>query len=600
MNSGKENTIVLGSLRYKGAVNTNLFIQEVLVSKQKEIIDSERSITVNLPKLYQDERQKSNIFRPSAKFDLIFQNSYVGTTQYRRFQNQLYYTNALNDKIADVNNNSTYYAWSGYPQYNEFDFIRNDNDLNGWTLSGTNVHLITSQKDVTDRNWYFYISYAYSGNSNLQMRIYDSESTEVNNPRLNWVSGDGIPFKIGKNQIDGKNLVTFTCIANHGLSVGEHVNLVINGSASTITVYSLGNGLFGSDNYIFNIYNVWSDSLTPYPTNSLGTAKRVLRLDSSGNSISEYVSKYYVRMHKPLNNISDKILTKAGFNQNVYRTTTKYESSALTPNLVSRISVKEGSQEYNLSFNNDIDVTNLIDNQKRPVSELFYSIVNKGQFGWFNQKVSTSINKGLLTGWEFNMSINNQSNLFWDSSNHQNNTDNITLSTYSRTSGVTKNFFYNNDPTKVILYGDWCEWNDLEQIEKIVSRRVHKIRLNQDIFTTDTSATNNSRGYYYYPFYSQKIRQFSNYLEEGNPLTIDGIPDYAYYSTDNNLFYWRDIYDYGIFDSDNQGINFPFSNNAHYPYSNYVFKIIPEGSNFSSVNSNQDNLVQLPDSDACE
>ena len=51
MNSGKENTIVLGSLRYKGAVNTNLFIQEVLVSKQKEIIDSERSITVNLPKL---------------------------------------------------------------------------------------------------------------------------------------------------------------------------------------------------------------------------------------------------------------------------------------------------------------------------------------------------------------------------------------------------------------------------------------------------------------------------------------------------------------------------------------------------------------------
>ena len=66
------------------------------------------------------------------------------------------------------------------------------------------------------------------------------------------------------------------------------------------------------------------------------------------------------------------------------------------------------------------------------------------------------------------------------------------------------------------------------------------------------------------------------------------------------MFYWRDIYDYGIFDSDNQGINFPYSNDGHYPYSNYVFKIIPEGSNFADANSNQDNLVQLPLSDACE
>jgi hypothetical protein len=599
MNSGQENTIVLGSLRYKGAVNTNLFIQEVLVGKQKEIIDSERSITVNLPKLYQDERQKSNIFRPSAKFDLIFKNSYVGKTDYRRFQNQLYYTNVLNDKIADVNNGSAYFAWQGFPQYNEFDFIRNDNDLAGWTLSG-NTHLITSQKDVTERNWYFYMSYVYKGDPNVLMRFYEGTSTS---PSITWGANRGIPFKTGVNQIDGKNLVTFKCITNHGLSVGESVNLLINGSASTVTVYSLGDGSFGSDEFIFNLYNVWSDSLTPYPSNLWGTAKRVLRLDASGNSISEYVSKYYVRVHKIITKNSDKVLTKAGFNQNAYRTTTKYESSALTPNLVSRISVKEGSQEYNLSFNTDIDVTNLIDNQKRPVSEIFYTIINKGQFGWFNRPVAPIQQgiapKGLLTGWEFNMSTSNSSNYWWDTSTQPLNTDNIQLLNYTRTSGVTKTFYYNDIPKNGEIYGDLCEWNDLEQIEKVVSKRIHKLKFNQDIFVTDTN-TNNSGGYYYYPFYSQKIRQFSNYLEEGDPLLTTNIPDYAYYSTNNNLFYWRDIYDYGIFDSDNQGINFPYSNDGHYPYSNYVFKIIPEGSNFADANSNQDNLVQLPLSDACE
>ena len=102
---------------------------------------------------------------------------------------------------------------------------------------------------------------------------------------------------------------------------------------------------------------------------------------------------------------------------------------------------------------------------------------------------------------------------------------------------------------------------------------------------------------YYKPFFSIRIKGFSDYIEEGSSETTDGIPSYAFYSNYNDTFYWRDIYPYGFIDSDGNGEDFPFMNGRHYPYQNFMFRIIPEGTNISAINTTK---VLDPTIDGCE
>ena len=73
-----------------------------------------------------------------------------------------------------------------------------------------------------------------------------------------------------------------------------------------------------------------------------------------------------------------------GFEQNNFPIKRKLEYSALTPNQVTRISVKDGRGSFGYSFDKDIDVISLMDNLDRPITKLFMTIVNKGYMGYFN------------------------------------------------------------------------------------------------------------------------------------------------------------------------------------------------------------------------
>ena len=67
--------IVLGSLRYKSASDTDLSLQLPLVQTVKENVEFDRSINVDLAEVYNNERQLSTIVRPSCKFSVLFKNS---------------------------------------------------------------------------------------------------------------------------------------------------------------------------------------------------------------------------------------------------------------------------------------------------------------------------------------------------------------------------------------------------------------------------------------------------------------------------------------------------------------------------------------------
>lgn len=598
-----ENRVVLGSLRYKSAPDLNLLFKVPLVQTYKENVEFDRNISIDLQQIYDDERQSSTIFRPISKMSLLFNNVYMGTTNYYPYKSSLYYENVKSLAYKICASGSTV-LFSGFPQYYEFDFVRIDNDISGYTTndSSNTKHLNFINKSAYTYNWSIYVSYVYDNLYNKKMSYYD----EIANVGLNWVSSDGIPFVVSQGSDQSQPVISFRCPVAHGLSVGEFVKLSFNyDGIDSFQVYSLGDPFYGTNEYIFNIYNVGFTGTT-FTNNQTGTFKRIIDITNSG----ETMSTYYVRQHKILTDEDSIVLGKSGFEQQIFKTNKKLVSSNISPNKQSRISIKNGSTVYTSSFSDDIDTSTIIDNHKRPISELYYSIIWKGYLGWtFGLTKSGGGFYGLKQGWEFNthpLNINPTApNTWWRNSNPDADT-NFTMGSYTTPYGIPgKPFTYVKPPSKGDVFdGDYCEWNDYSQEERVISDMYHKFRFNPFYFNIGVSPNSNPfgdtcKGYYYKPLYPVKIRAYSDYVEEGNPMNVVGIPDYAYFSQNDNKFRWRDIYPYGYVDNDNIGVDYPFLNNAHYPYIDIIFRLIGEGSNYSYGLINN-SVVAEPKIDECE
>jgi len=542
-------TIIPSSLKYKAAPSVDQEISISLEEKSQQMIEYDRSSTVSLAQVFDDERQGSMMFRPTFKITYLYDNVYTGTTNYLPFQYNLYYVNPETSKSSGT--------WKGYPQYYEFDFFRPDIK---------DQHIVYKAKSAYTYNWTYYLSYPYKNN-------YDKKLFTVINSIGQWTASEGIPFSINNSTQNGNGLISFECISPHGLSVGEYVELsIFYNTTNLFQVNSLGNDSFGSGVYVFNIFNIGYTGTT-FSNGVTGTFKRVINPDN----LIETKSKYYVREHKILTNANDVVMTKDGFEKNVFNESKKFEYSSITPNNISRISQKNSSNAYNITTNYDVNLKGIIDNQKRPISELFLTIINKGYSGYFN---NPNHGVGIKQGWEFN--LGKTTNSWWDSNTEGSNT-NIPVSSYILTSGVTQTFYYNND-LKIgdVVDGDFCEWNDYEQIERVVSPYYQKIKYNQLVFQTSDANDTNSPGYYYEPHHPMTIRVFSDYIETGDVGFVDEIPSWSYYSSSDQQFRWRDLYTYGFIDNLGRGVDYPFLNGAQYPYENAFFRLIPEGINYNS------------------
>jgi hypothetical protein len=544
-------TIIPSSQKYKSAPFVDQEISVTLESQSQLIVEYDRSQSINLAQVYNDERQACTVFRPTFKVTYLYANTYTGTTQYVPFRDTLYYIDPTQSTVNGI--------WKGFPQYYEFDFYR---------PNITDQHIDYKSKSAYTYNWTYYISYAYSNDYSKPL------SYDLNNSSFNWVASDGIPFSILNRTQNGANVISFQCIAPHGLTVGEYVELsFFYNQVNLFQVYSLGTGEFDSGEYIFNIYN-FGYTGTTFANSVTGTFKRVINPEN----LTETKSKYYIRQHKILTDVDETIMTKNGFEKNVFGEEKKFEYSSITPNQVSRISQKTSSNSYNVTVAKDLNLLNVLDNQKRPVSELFLTIINKGYTGYFNQPNSGI---GLKQGWEFNLT--SPVSPWWDLLNNQSDT-NIPTSAYTLTNGVTKTFYYNQDLKKDdVIDGDFCEWNDYDQLERVISPYYQKIKYNQNVFQTTSLYDTNSPGFYYKPHTSMTIRVFSDYVETANVGQVENIPSYSYYSASDQQFRWRDLYSYGFKDNLERGVDYPFLNSAQYPFKDLIFRLIPEGINYNTL-----------------
>jgi len=568
---GNQNEIIYipGSKRFKGNSDKELFIQVPFKSTQQNYTQGDRTVLLNLAQRFDKERQDSNRIRVAGKITNIINNSVSGKTTYGPFLNDLYYL----QPETSVNNN----VWKGYPQYKEFTFVREE---------GITGHTTFIPKSSSTYNWNVYLSYPFSSDT-TQKISYTSSRFGVNTG-ISEVS-EGIPFVIQNTIFNGKPLITFYCSMRHNLRVGDYVKLSfsVNGK-DTFPVYSLGDEYYDSEERVFSLYNIGYGNAN-FTDDTVGTFKRIIDINNTG----ETTSKYYVRLHKLLTDGDEVDLTKGGFENTSFTTRRKLEYSGLTPNKIQRISYKQGNQVFTFSFDKDINITGLKDNNSKPITDLFVTIINKGYMGWFNKPNDVFNDSSAIDiGWEFNFDESSEDN--WWNHASSDNKDNIPFDSYT----IGANTFYYNKTllTGHVIKGDICEWNDYEQKESVLSPLYHKYSFNPSIFENNSTLTNPS-GYAYKPHYQIPIRAFSDYIENGNKNEIDNVPDYSYYSENDNQWRWRDLYPYGFVDGDGVGVDNPFINNSHYPFKEILFLQTPILRNTEGIYYQQ---INLPIIDNCE
>lgn len=583
MSNENDILIVLGSKRYASNSDKDVWIQAPLFGERRTMVEGDRSVTLNLQEQFEKERQKSDTFRLSGKITNIFNNVVSGKTTYAPYRNILYYTNPISNATSNIPPNPSV-AWEGYPQFDEFTISRGSSVVN---------HRPFIPKSSTTYNWVTYASYVFSSDTQQQM-AYTNEDYNVTN---NFISSDGVPFVINTSSLNGKNLVYFDCGTNHNLKLGDWVELNIPsnptglGSQSYFQVYSLGDNGYNSEKNVFTIYNLKFPA-SQTTTGTFGTFKRITNIQNSG----ETKSIYYVRLHKILTNPSDCTIVQSGFENNPFHKKTKLEYSALTPNQIQRVSTKEGSKSFTFTFNKDILINNLKDNNGKPITDLFITIIERGYMGWFNPpSLNTNGQQtGIDIGWGFNF-LKNSIDTWWDH-NSLSNKDNLPLDSYEQPQGSGQ-FFYFNDFLKEndVIKGDFCEYNYMEQKEYVLSPMYHKYSFNSQYFY-DNSTINYPSGYVYEPHIPVPIRVFSDYIEFGDKETVDNIPVYSWYSKYENTFVWRDIYTYGFIDGDGIGVDYPFINGSHYPYKSILFLQRP----IQRTNKVNTDLINQPTNDDCE
>ncbi len=350
--------IVLGSLRYASNSDKSVWIQPPLLSNIRQYVEGDRTILVDQQIVFDNERQSSDKFRISGKITNVINNDVSGKTTYTPYKNLLYYTNPISNAISSINNPN--FAWEGYPQFSEFTISRNE---------GIPGHIPFVNKSASTYNWSFYVSYAFSSTT-AQTMSYTNEQFSVTN---NFICGDGIPYVISTNTFNGKSLVYFNCGTKHNLKVGETVELSTPiSNKTTFTVYSVGDGTYKSEEKVFSIYDLKFNP-NDIQTGTIGTLKRISNIINS----AETKSRYYVRLHKIIKTTKDCNISNAGFENNPFFVKRKVEYTQITPNQTERTSVKDGTQTYSFTFDRDVSINGLMDNNGKPISELFITTIQK-------------------------------------------------------------------------------------------------------------------------------------------------------------------------------------------------------------------------------
>jgi len=317
----------------------------------------------------------------------------------------------------------------------------------------------------------------------------------------------------GITDLGGRTVLILTTPVKHNLEVGSRVSITGFGTGSfdkEYTVIKLGDGVGENVEYTFGI-----DATDNPPT--IGPNPRMRKV--VGGKLSEYYYRKFGTIDTNLiGDTYDVPLAKQSFNDNIFQA----------------------------SFD-DLDLTDVVDNLGRPASELYVTIVKKSGNGF------TDIKSGVEIPYTPSM----------DDATKYSNIPDVQRINESTTS--YKELESNIVSSDNEYFGDVVEYNEFEVMEHILGEVNHTFNRDFRVITVNVGSTIlNPRyeGYFYKPHHKIQIRQYSNYIEQGDDST-GGIPPYAVDLKDGR-FLWRDLLDIGFNDGQEETLDYPFTNGCHY------------------------------------
>jgi hypothetical protein len=537
----------LNKTRYQGAANLDSFFNVNLESEIKLLPPGEINRLVNIGDIFNTERNLSTKYKIIMTLSPVFSNVLFNISGNKG-------PNNFNQIIGgDTTTSYGFQTFDGYifknTQYNIGQPItltyseslkKHLKERNGWfgfqnpdvskpglcdfyDLEPTRDRF-DMNSSLSNKNWEFTITYPYE--SDKQHYLVNGGLLITNAEQVN---------------IGGVDMISFGSAVPHNLTVGDTVrltnmsNTIMNGDFTVISL-GLSNGDSKDTFFVVNI------DPTNLPISNLFSNGRMKRL-YYGNEVTYYFRKLKriksYQTQQPLLNTSYDVYPMA-FSQNIY-----------------------GDQIYQIAFSDDIDVSDLTDNLGRPLSEIFLTMVKTNSSNIFTKVVS---------GLDLEKYIGNVKTQTSQDRNVCNirkmHTISPPLAPFDSHTFLEDNVSISNQN----YYCDICEYSKYEVKETVLSKVMHRFNT-IDRELTQISPINGgtingprNEGYIYYPHHSIKIRQFSNYVEQGDTSVVN-IPTYAEDLGDGR-YLWRDLLDIGYNDGQNETIDYPYLNDTHYLYNN--------------------------------
>lgn len=546
----------LNSEKSKDSVNKDTFIGINLESSQTIIPTNDINRVINVAEQFNNERQGCTYYRLMGTILPLMSNPLFNLTN-----------SSLLDKDTLAGFNSYDFLDYSYPKDND---INDDGDFNysesiteylkekdGWfgyfDADVTKESLCNFNDMEPKRERFSFMDDLNSFKNKKRVKNWEITVTypKSSDKTHKMVSGGLLLVENQDTKIATKNMTAIGTPCFHNLEIGNTVRISgtvgFNGDHEVVGL-GIGDGEDISYYFVIDIENNGS-------LNNESRMKKVL------NGVE---SEYYFRKFR-------KIKTKNG---NMIETD-DYDSYQLA---FSENIFNDKIVQY--AFNEDLDIAGLTDNLGRPLSELFLTVIKTDSDELFS-KVSSGIETPYMS--KFNTSHLNGYLRDIPAINKIHNGINSPFQSYKP---LETNIKINNNNNLIgnnEFYGDLVEYNKSTLNEVILSEVTHRFNtvnresqspLNYFLGPDETKQINlgpRQEGYIYHPHRSFKIKQFSNYIEEGDSFT-EGIPNYAVDMGDGRII-WRDLLEIGFNDVEGKILNYPFVNNSHHIYKTDTFQL---------------------------
>ena len=569
MSNEKNIRIVRGVSRYAGSQNKDVSLTPLISSDRKTLIQGERNRSLSLVDQFDMEREYSSTYRLYGKLDVTYRNVISGESTNANYVKNMYF---MPDFIGCVA-----IPCLGTPPAMTFGFI--PEKRYGATATPEDYVELEAYQD----NWVTYISYVYSANTGQSMTYYTQYSPLIG---MNFLASDGIPFEVEivSGSSVAETVARLTCPVPHNVKVGEYIQLqstptpissaniisslnvdytyggvAISKQENIFKVDFLGNTLTNSEKYVLNI------NVLEIPQNILGlgldvgTFKRIGNIRNSG----ETMSQYYVHEHKLITNSNDYTLDYAGFEEGIYPKRGRVFHPRRTPDLTIKTVIRQDFKSYLWNCNVDIDRELYYDNLNRPITDLYLSVFTTNRNLVWNFASAPNFSPAGY-GWDWNFRPNGNVDPAID------NATNPTRLIQNGTLGI-------NLPVKGDVFrGAFVEYNPFELQEYVISEIGHSLKFDTNAMVEPGGGQVLSK-HKYQPHHRIPIRKFSSLIESNNEFITS--PQYSVYSQSEALHRWRPMLPINFYEElgefEKLGVNYPYLNDAHYPYLGVKFMIEP-------------------------